>query len=321
MGSGPVLVKAANWITHLDYDGESHGLATLARRAGPRPHARALRRAGLRVVRLERRPVHVRRLGRRPRAGRRRRRTPTLPAARCVPRGRCRRRLRRPPPGACVAADPRQFATPVGGWCGRRPTSSAVRPPSTSRWRASAGGATTRRSARCSPSQFLPDGTRDQWEEFNEQLRRTTSAHNAVRFLETFSRIDVTGIAPEVRCPTLILHARDDRRQPLSGARELAALIPGSRLVPLQSRNHILTSRRAGLAGVPAGDRRLPRRVRGDERSESSVHHLGAVLRDCRKFSRPERRMGRMAPRCAAPRPASSWPVSSQQRAAPRRRS
>ena len=47
-------------------------------------------------------------------------------------------------------------------------------------------------------SQFLPDGTREQWEEFNELQRRTTSAHNAVRFLETFGRIDVTEIAP--RC-------------------------------------------------------------------------------------------------------------------------
>ena len=36
-------------------------------------------------------------------------------------------------------------------------------------------------------SQFLPDGTREQWEEFNELQRRTTSAANAVRFLETFA--------------------------------------------------------------------------------------------------------------------------------------
>ena len=36
-------------------------------------------------------------------------------------------------------------------------------------------------------SQFLPDGTREQWQEFNELQRRTTSAHNAVRFLDTFS--------------------------------------------------------------------------------------------------------------------------------------
>ena len=91
-------------------------------------------------------------------------------------------------------------------------------------------------------SQFLPDGTREQWQEFNELQRRTTSAHNAVRFLDTFSHIDVTEIAPQVTCPTLMLHSRDDLRVPLSTARELATLIPGCQLVSLPSRNHILTS-------------------------------------------------------------------------------
>ena len=53
-------------------------------------------------------------------------------------------------------------------------------------------------------SQFLPDGTREQWQEFNELQRRTTSAPNAVRFLETFAEIDVTDLAPKVDCPTLV---------------------------------------------------------------------------------------------------------------------
>ena len=65
-------------------------------------------------------------------------------------------------------------------------------------------------------SQFLPDGTREEWEEFNELQRLTTSPENAVRFLETFARIDVTDLAPKVRCPTLVLHSRDDLRQPVA---------------------------------------------------------------------------------------------------------
>ena len=86
-----------------------------------------------------------------------------------------------------------------------------------------------------------PDGTREEWDEFNELQRRTTSPENAVRFLETFARIDVADDARQVACPTLILHARDDHRVPASSARELAALIPDSRLVLLPGRNHILT--------------------------------------------------------------------------------
>lgn len=43
-----------------------------------------------------------------------------------------------------------------------------------------------------------------------------------------------------MRCPTLILQFRGDLRVPESQARELAALIPDSRLVLLDSRNHVL---------------------------------------------------------------------------------
>jgi pimeloyl-ACP methyl ester carboxylesterase len=90
--------------------------------------------------------------------------------------------------------------------------------------------------------QFLPDGTPEQWRAFSDLQRRTTSAENAVRFLEAFARIDVVASADQVDCPTLILHSRWDRRVPFSSARELAARIRNSRLVPLESHNHILTS-------------------------------------------------------------------------------
>jgi pimeloyl-ACP methyl ester carboxylesterase len=89
-------------------------------------------------------------------------------------------------------------------------------------------------------SQFLPDGTREQWQEFNDLQRLTTSPANAVRFLETFAGIDVTDLAPKVDCPTLIIHSRDDLRVPLSAARDLAAMIPDAQLVSLPSRNHIV---------------------------------------------------------------------------------
>lgn len=90
-------------------------------------------------------------------------------------------------------------------------------------------------------SQFLPDGTPEQWNEFTAFQRQTTSPANAVRFLEVFGAIDVVELAPRVRCPTLILHSRHDVRVPVSQALELAALVPGSRLVLLDSRNHLLT--------------------------------------------------------------------------------
>jgi pimeloyl-ACP methyl ester carboxylesterase len=91
-------------------------------------------------------------------------------------------------------------------------------------------------------SQFLPDGTRQLWDAFNELQRATTSTENVVRFLEVFAHIDVSEQAPQVQCPTLILHSRDDLRVPRSQAQDLAALIPNSELRFLQSSNHILTA-------------------------------------------------------------------------------
>jgi pimeloyl-ACP methyl ester carboxylesterase/DNA-binding winged helix-turn-helix (wHTH) protein len=89
-------------------------------------------------------------------------------------------------------------------------------------------------------SSFIPDAPLELWEAYAELLRRTTSAENAARLIETWSSIDVSEPAARLAVPTLILHARDELRSPFEQARQLAALIPGSRLVPLASRNHLM---------------------------------------------------------------------------------
>lgn len=62
-----------------------------------------------------------------------------------------------------------------------------------------------------------------------------------MRFLEAFGRIDVRDEAREVRCPTLVMHSRDDHRVPVRFGEELAALIEDARMVALDSNNHLLT--------------------------------------------------------------------------------
>jgi DNA-binding SARP family transcriptional activator/pimeloyl-ACP methyl ester carboxylesterase len=89
-------------------------------------------------------------------------------------------------------------------------------------------------------ARFMPDGTPEQWRAFNDLQRRTATPAAAGRFLRAFHRIDVSAVAPLVQAPTLILHARDDRHPPLDQGRQLAALIPDSRFVSLDSSNHIL---------------------------------------------------------------------------------
>jgi pimeloyl-ACP methyl ester carboxylesterase/DNA-binding CsgD family transcriptional regulator len=96
---------------------------------------------------------------------------------------------------------------------------------------------------------FLPEGTPEQLAWYDDLQRRTTSAETAVRLYGARGRIDVTETAPRVRARTLVMHARDDRVVPLEEGRRLAGLIPGARLVVLDSANHIL------LADEPAWPR------------------------------------------------------------------
>jgi pimeloyl-ACP methyl ester carboxylesterase/DNA-binding CsgD family transcriptional regulator len=89
-------------------------------------------------------------------------------------------------------------------------------------------------------TQFIPDGTPEQHRWWNQLERVTTSPENAARFLRVFHDIDVTALAPRVRCPTLVLHPTGDARAPFDEGRLIASLVPGARFVPLESRNHIL---------------------------------------------------------------------------------
>jgi len=87
---------------------------------------------------------------------------------------------------------------------------------------------------------FFPEGSPEQHRWFTDVQRLSTSAENAGRLLREFSDVDVRALAPRIACPTLVLHARDDARIAFDEGRLFAALIPGARLVPLESRNHIL---------------------------------------------------------------------------------
>jgi pimeloyl-ACP methyl ester carboxylesterase len=97
---------------------------------------------------------------------------------------------------------------------------------------------------------FLPSATGEELEWFNSFQRQTVSPSNAARFLETFSRIDVRHRLPELELPTLILHARGDRRVGMSQAIELASSIKGASLITLDTDNHIPLAREPAMEVV-----------------------------------------------------------------------
>jgi pimeloyl-ACP methyl ester carboxylesterase len=89
-------------------------------------------------------------------------------------------------------------------------------------------------------SQFIPGGSKEQEDWFNELQRISASPEDAVRNLIAASEIDVSALLSQVTVPTLVMHARDDARVPFELGRRLAAGIPTARLVSLPSRNHLI---------------------------------------------------------------------------------
>ena len=97
-------------------------------------------------------------------------------------------------------------------------------------------------------SLFVPGGTAEQMEWFNELQRKTTSPENAVRLRLVSDYMDIVELLPRVRTPTLVLHCRDDAVQPFEEGRFLAASIPGARFVGLEGRNHLILEGDPGWA-------------------------------------------------------------------------
>ncbi|CDX17259.1 conserved hypothetical protein [Mesorhizobium plurifarium] len=95
-------------------------------------------------------------------------------------------------------------------------------------------------------SMFIPGATHEHFAWMDDLMLRTVSPDDAWRLQSASSVIDVSDLLEKVRVPTLVLHARDDNVAPVESGRTMAAGIPGARFIELESQNHIL------LEGEPA---------------------------------------------------------------------
>lgn len=91
-------------------------------------------------------------------------------------------------------------------------------------------------------SLFIPGGTPEQMQWFNDLQRVSTSPENAMRLFEARGDIDVSELLPRISMPTLVLHARGDARVPFDQGLRLAREISGARFVALESDNHLILS-------------------------------------------------------------------------------
>ena len=89
-------------------------------------------------------------------------------------------------------------------------------------------------------SRFIPGGTDEQLGWYNDLCRRTLTPDVAAKLLESRAMIDVTELLAAVRAPTLVLHARGDAVVPITEGHILAGGIAGAQFVELDSMNHVL---------------------------------------------------------------------------------
>jgi pimeloyl-ACP methyl ester carboxylesterase/DNA-binding CsgD family transcriptional regulator len=127
---------------------------------------------------------------------------------------------------------------------------------------------------------FLPGGTPEQLEWFDELARVSASADVARRLRAARDALDVIDLAPRVQAPTLVMHARDDALVPFDEGRLMATLIPGARFSSLESPNHVLLADEpawpAFLEEVHAflGDREAPAHAFLGDREAPAVREL-----------------------------------------------
>jgi pimeloyl-ACP methyl ester carboxylesterase len=89
---------------------------------------------------------------------------------------------------------------------------------------------------------LVPGATNDEMQQLNELQRVAISAENFARLMRELGDIDVANMLPQVTVPTLVLHARDDAGIPFDEGLRLAREIPRARFVELESRNHLILS-------------------------------------------------------------------------------
>jgi pimeloyl-ACP methyl ester carboxylesterase len=238
-GYGPPLVKAGNWLTHLEYDRQSpvwrHWVRELSR-------GRTLIRYDERGCGLSDRELEA---------------TPTLDTyvgdlAAVVGAARLERfallGLSGGGPTAIeyVASNPERVSRLVlyGSYARGRYRRGEEGQAEHSRvlielMRVGWGG-TVPAFRQVFSSLYIPSAGEQQKRWYDEMQQASSTGEVAARLWRSRSHTDVSTTARCVSQPALVLHARHDRVVPYEEGRRLASLLPNARFVTLETDNHIL---------------------------------------------------------------------------------
>ena len=145
-------------------------------------------------------------------------------------------------------------------------------------------------------SLFVPGGTKEQADWFNELQRISTSLEDAVRNAMATREMDVSALLSQVTVPTLVMHARDDACIPFELGRRLAGGIPAARFVSLPSRNHLILEDEPAFPRFSARAENVPRSLNGTARpARSKCSSSPCFPRDSERYVFPEFHTARMS--------------------------
>jgi len=238
-GSGPAMVKASHWITHLEYDWESpvwrHWVQFFSR------HFSLIRydERGCGLTQREVEDVSNRNW------------LPDLEDVIAAARPQEPYSLLGVSQGACAsiahaAEHPEKvshlilYGGYVHGWARRSDPDHVREGRALMDFTELGWGRSDPLYRRLFTKRFLPGGSEEQLLWFDQLCARTVSPKMAARLFRTRGDADVAGLLSRIEVPTLVVHAGGDRVSPLDQGQELAARIPGAEFVQLDSRNHIL---------------------------------------------------------------------------------
>lgn len=89
-------------------------------------------------------------------------------------------------------------------------------------------------------SLYMPDAPAESQRWFTELQRKTASSESAAAMLVAGATEDIGPLLAKVKAPTLVIHARRDVAAPFDQGREMAQGIPGARFASLDTSNHLL---------------------------------------------------------------------------------
>jgi pimeloyl-ACP methyl ester carboxylesterase/AraC-like DNA-binding protein len=87
---------------------------------------------------------------------------------------------------------------------------------------------------------YFPSASQNLIDWHNQQFSTLGPVANMLTMIEIAATLDVRGELARIRVPTLVCHARQDGNAPLKAGQQVADGIAGARLVELDSANHVL---------------------------------------------------------------------------------